>query len=202
MSFFNQIVNKLFSKEEIQNTNQPFLREELKRNSNQNIAYSIWLQGEKKEQVCSFIYEQFAKSKVENENVSIFRSIESGTTKGFMLRFLAQTEKEDFTCLFDHLKNKTKELNYIVYSSDVRLYNRNEFVEKIERHYLKPSWRVLNTKAVNNTGKMNQLYGNVTIEHHLQNDEPQFIKFVCQHYNDSKYNAPLDFNELLYHICN
>ncbi|MGB0429136.1 MAG: hypothetical protein ACPGLV_01590 [Bacteroidia bacterium] len=203
MSFFNDIVNQLFPKKSIeQESNQPLVREELKRNTEYNMGFSIWKESQEKEQVCSFILEQYEKSDSEDENISVFRTIKSGTTEGFMLRFLDKTEPQHFSFLFDHLKNRAKEKQYTIYTSDVRSFARKNDVERIERHYLKPSWRVLNTKAVNNTGKMNQLYGNITIEQHFNNDIPLFIKFVCQHYVDSKFSVPMNFNELLSHICN
>lgn len=202
MSFFNDIVNKIFPKEQNENVaKQPLIREQLRRSNDDKMEIMLWKESEEKEQVCSFILEQFRKSKSEEENISLFRVINSGTTKGFMLRYLAETEQKDFQFLFDHLRDQVKEKQYTIYSSDVRTYDRGKYVERIERHYLKPSWRVLNTKDVNDTGKMNQLYGNITIEFHLHNNHPQFIKFVCQHYVDSKFSEPLDFNELLEHLC-
>lgn len=202
MSFFSDLTNKLFPKPEESKPNpEPFIREELKRSNNDLVAYALWKESQEKEQVVSFVGEQYLKGQYENENVSLFRVIKSGTTDGFMLRFLAETDPLYFQHLFDYFKEKVKELQYTIYTSDVRTYDRNDFVERIERHYLKPSWRVLNTKAVNSTGKMNQLYGNITIELNKQNDQPQFLKFVCQHYIDSKFSEPQDFNELMKHIC-
>jgi len=200
MSYFSDIANKLFPKKETNTVkSEPFLREELKRSSSDKIAYSFWAQSTEKEQVIAFISEQL--NITENQNAALFRTIDSGTTKGFMLRYLDKTESLHFQHLFDYFKDQIKELQYTVYTSDVRTFDRAEFVERIERHYLKPSWRVLNTKAVNDSGKMNQLYGNITIELVKHNDQPQYIKFVCQHYVDSKFSIPLPYSNLMHHIC-
>ena len=173
------------------------VREELKRSAKDQEAYTFWLESEQKDQIIRFINDQFSESRDENENVSLFRVIHSGSTNGFMLRFLAETDPKHFQHLFDFLKDQVKTLQYVSYTSDVRTFDRDGFVERIERHYLKPSWRKLNTKEVNDSGKMNQLYGNITIELVFQDDIPRFIKFVSQHYSDSKFSEPKPFAELM-----
>lgn len=198
MSFFQELSDKLFPKKtEPKAQKEPVIREELKRSKQGLEQYESWLQSEQKEQIVSFIDNQFNESRDENENVSLFRVIHSGSTNGFMLRFLAETDPLHFQHLFDFLKDQVKTLQYLPYTSDVRTFDRENFVERIERHYLKPSWRTLNTKEVNDSGKMNQLYGNITVELVYQNDIPQFIKFVCHHYSDSKFSEPKPFTELV-----
>lgn len=201
MSFFQDLTEKLFPKKKpVENDREPFLREELKRNSQDQVAYGFWLESDEKQQVVSFIAEQYEKSKDGEENVSLFRVLQSGSTSGFMLRYLEESEALHFQHLFDFLKDQVKQQQYIIYTSDVRIYDKAEGVERIERHYLKPSWRVLNRKEVNDTGMMNQLYGNITIELHKKDDQPQFLKLLCQHYADSKFSTPKPFNELMVHL--
>ncbi|MBI1184600.1 hypothetical protein GC194_10030 [bacterium] len=177
------------------------MREELKRSNNDRMNYALWLESEARVNVLRFVEEQYDQSRNGNENVALFRVINSGGTNGFMLRYLPETEALDFQHLFDYFRNKVVELQYVTYTSDVRTFDKAQQVESIERHYLKPSWRKLNTKEVNTDGRMNQLYGNVTIELLRHDQTPQYIKFMCQHYVDSKFMEPLDFNHLIHHLC-
>lgn len=198
MSFFQELSDRLFPKKiHASAAKEPMVREELKRSKAEEADYWVWLESAEKQQIVTFIDEQFDHSRDENENVSLFRVIHSGSTNGFMLRFLADTEPAHFRHLFDFLKDQVKKLKYVPYTSDVRTYDREKHVERIERHYLKPSWRILNTKEVNDSGKMNQLYGNITIELVYHDDVPQFLKFVSQHYSDSKFSDPKPFSELI-----
>lgn len=197
MSFFSDLTEKLFPKKGPSYPGEPFTREALKRNNDEKAEYRIWLESEEKEQVTSFILEQYMLSQVENENVSLFRVINSGNTNGFMLRYLENTSAEHFTHLFDFMKEQLRKLRYVAYTSDVRTFVKKNHVEKLERHYLKPSWRVLNTKENNDSGKMVQLYGNMTVELQYIDDAPQYIKFMSNAYSDSKFQDPLPFAELM-----
>lgn len=198
MSFFQDLTEKLFPKKKVEeNDREPFLREELKRSSQDKVDYGFWLESEEKQQVVSFIAEQYAKSNDAQENISLFRVLKSGSSSGFILRYLEASLPSHFQHLFDFLKDQARQQQYIIYTSDVRTYDKPGGVERIERHYLKPSWRVLNRKEVNDTGKMNQLYGNITIELHKLNDQPQFLKLLCQYYSDSKFSTPKPFDELM-----
>lgn len=201
MSFFQDLTEKLFPKKKAEeSTREPFLREELKRSSQDKVDFGFWLESEEKQQVVSFIAEQYEKSLASEENVSLFRVLQSGSSGGFILRYLEASSALHFQHLFDYLKDQVRAQRYIIYTSDVRTYDKPNGVERIERHYLKPSWRVLNRKEVNDTGKMNQLYGNITIELHKLNDQPQFLKFLCQYYSDSKFSTPMPFKELMAHV--
>jgi len=203
MSFFQDLTEKLFPKKknEAQGAGEPFIREELKRSVHDISDYANWQGSEEKGHVVTFIGEQFEKSRDGEENISLFRVIHDGSTNGFMLRYLEESSALHFQHLFDYLKDEVKKHQYIIYTSDVRTYDRPEYIERIERHYLKPSWRVLNRKEVNDTGKMNQLYGNITIELHKHDENPQFIKFLSQHYSDSKFSEPKPFTDLIREIA-
>ena len=205
MSYFDQIIDKLFPSNKNSNLNasnpQPFVHETIERNSKEKAEYQEWLKDNSAQQTTTFIKLQYQQSHYKNENINLFRALHSESSNGFMLRYLTDIQIIEFQFLFDYLKDKTKELGYISYQSDRKIFDRKNNVETIERHYLKPSWRKLNLKENNSTGKMNQLYGNINIELFKIDNEPTHLKFMANNYNDSKFQEALPFNELLNHIC-
>jgi len=101
-----------------------------------------------------------------------------------------------FEFLFDLIQERTIALEYISYVSDRMIYEKPEFIETVEKHYLKPNFRI-------NTGsKAHQLYGNILIEHVLIDENPSYLKILSTTYSDSNYHDPLPFEEFLKKIFN
>ncbi len=93
---------------------------------------------------------------------------------------------------FDYLKERVLSLGYRSYMSDRKSYVRKGYAEYIERHYLKPKLHFQQGAT-----KVEQLYGNITIECIKHNDEVQQLKFMCTNYRDHNYSEALDFYDLM-----
>lgn len=195
MSFIDRLARKLFSNEKEKPQSEAFHRQELKRPYDEIAAYNEWYKSQDRNIILSLILHQYDQSKDENEDQANFRFLHAGHSNGFMLRAPQGPEPVVFQHLFDYFRDRLKEINYTLYTSDKRDFVKGEQVETIERHYLKPSWRVLN--APEREGKMNQLYGNITIEFYKQNDLPTHMKFLCTHYVDHKFEEALPFESLI-----
>ena len=92
---------------------------------------------------------------------------------------------------FDFLKEQVLKLPYKKQISDRRIFDKPNYTETIERHYLKPRPTFLSEK------KLDQKYGNITIELLLRNNQPHLLKFSATSYTDSKYQKAKTFKELL-----
>ncbi|MCB0736096.1 MAG: hypothetical protein KDC92_01190 [Bacteroidetes bacterium] len=197
MTFFKKVINQVFGgKEDPPVSNEPVLQETIKRPLGEIAAYETWKTSAAKNYATSFIVSQYRSAQNGEENVSVFRVLNSGSSNGFLLRRVDDISAIEFQHLFDYLKEKTLEFDYLPYMSDRRMFNRKDFVETVERHYLKPNWKS-NTKAANATGKMYQIFGNINIELFKMNDEPTHLKFLAHHYVDHKYHEPEPFGELV-----
>ena len=83
-------------------------------------------------------------------------------------------------------------MSYRSYVSDTKTYPKNNFVETIQRHYLKPS-----LKLKSQDQKANQGFGNINIELLLRNDKVVNLKFSATSYRDHQFEEADDFNELM-----
>lgn len=197
MSFFKKIVGQVFgSKDEPENSKEPFVHETIKRPAQELEGYEDWKKSAARNYAVSFITSQYRNAFDSDENVSVFRALKSASSNGFMLRRVEDITALEFQHLFDLLREKTLEFAYLGYMSDRRMFNRKDYVETVERHYLKPSWKN-NTKSTNTTGKMYQLFGNIHIELFKIDDEPTHLKFLAHHYSDHKFHEPMPFEELV-----
>lgn len=185
----------LFQKQTV--ANSPVLHELIARTNEEKHQYEIWKLNNHKDYLVGFLAKQFddyfTTQSPKTDNLLILHTQKS---RGFMLTYQpVQATAQQFQYLFDYLKEQVKKLNYSVYVSDVKNFARPTYVQTIERHYLKPRFSVPDEQ-----GKLNQLYGNITIEHLLHNDQPIQIKFICHPYSDHNFTQPLHFKDLMQQI--
>lgn len=198
MSFFNELSNRLFPKKTNQSTPlaTPVVHELIKRSETYLEGYAAWQGSQAQREALGLILEQYHIQSAGNSPTALFTLLLSSSTQGFMLRAWQGLGSTEFSYLLDFLATRVKGVGYSTYTSDRRLLDKEEGVVSIERHYLKPSWRLA---AID--GKINQLNGNTTIELHALDNQVQHIKFVCQPYLDAKYHTAAPFADMVYHIC-
>lgn len=166
----------------------PFQREALQRSSEVLQAYAIWRSGGAWKQMQQILWDAFYEGDL---NEPHFESIEAGLSTGFRILWHSSRFDED-TMLFlaDALRDEVLELGYRLYMSDERQFLRDDYVETIERHYLKPAVELQG-------GKVDQLFGNITIEYRLIDRQPYDLKLIVQYYHDHQFNAHLPYPQLL-----
>ena len=92
----------------------------------------------------------------------------------------------DFRILLDYFRDQLLALGYCVQVSDCRTYHCSPTKqETIERHYLKPIAKRLPS------GKLPQLFGNITLTLHCKNGEPAYLKCCAAHFRDVNLFEPV-----------
>jgi hypothetical protein len=67
---------------------------------------------------------------------------------------------------------------------------KNNYIESKEKHYLKPI-------VIDRDGRMDQRFGNITIELIKIDKNPSFLRFMAHAYNDRNYHPPENFEILI-----
>jgi hypothetical protein len=117
--------------------------------------------------------------------------LDTPSSKGFVIYFhhTGYTLREAVH-FFDFLKERVLLQDYRTQISDLRTYERPNWVETVQRHYLKP--RPLTDEA----GKLRQRFGNITIELILRNDRPHQMRLRATAYKDHLFQEPEEFKQL------
>jgi len=89
--------------------------------------------------------------------------------------------------------NRLIEHGYRVNLADVKTRDKGNYQETVYRHYLKPSLRHMMTDS----GKANQLYGNITLELVSRNGNLHVLKLLANSYTDQNYEAAAEFSDLI-----
>ncbi len=196
MSDIWSYVKQLFKKSEESSSSNPFIHEVIKRKEEEKEDYIRWKKSLIKRRLIDWIRDQYAVYQVNPDHLD--QSIDflnTPSSNGFVIYFnQTNYNKEEITHLFDYMKEQVLQLNYKTYVSDRRIYNKKDWVENIDRHYLKPKPNFMANE------KLNQQFGNITIELLLRNENVVNLKFSATHYQDSKYKEVAEFSQLIQHL--
>jgi len=187
---------ELFRKAESSSPSQPLIHELIERTPEELADYDHW----KSTLVCrrlrDWLADQYAIFRVEPENIDEGMDfLNTPSSKGFAIHFFkTRYSRRDATHFFDFLKEKVKELGYRTQISDSRSYQRANWVERIDRHYLKPPASFSHHAA---TGRFEQRYGNITVELELRNDQVHNLRFRATAYRDHLFEDAEEFKDLI-----
>lgn len=200
MSNFWDKIKGLFQKAEQSSPAQPVIHEVIERSTEFEIAYESWKSKLSKRRIIDWLKTEYTTYLIEEENLDkAIAFLNTPSAKGFVIHFnQTKYSEEEITFLFDYFKEKVKDLNYRTYLSDTRTYNRPNWVERVDKHYLKPSLKI----NKDNVNDFNQSYGNITIELVYRNDKIWYLKFQAVSYNDRLYKEADPFKELMLSILN
>lgn len=98
----------------------------------------------------------------------------------------------NFRHFFDLICERVVALGYRLSTSDQRNLHHERYTETIEKHFLKPLPR-----DCSDTGRCLQRFGTVTVDLVSVNNQPGFIRFTSNPYQDSIFTPAHSFDELM-----
>jgi len=191
VSFFDKIIGKIFQAHS--ETDKISLTEPLHRHEHHKRSYLEWLTRGDYEYMVADIFDAYKLRKGKNDATSSIYLYESAQANGFAINCADFSySAEEYRNFFDYLKERVLGLDYILQFSERKIADKGDYVETLEKYYLKPPINVQNPQEL-----FNQLYGNITIDYIIADDSPRYIKFLCTVYHDRLYSKPLPFDKLV-----
>lgn len=182
-----------FREAEQSSASRPIFSEVLERSSDERLAYDDWKGSLPCRRMFDLLAEQYAIFQSNPAGVdAALTFLQTPSSKGFALHFdRLDFSKQDAAHFLDLLKEKVQGLNYRSQHADTRTWSEKDWAKTVQRYYLKPrqSWA--------EGQKIDQRFGNITIELNLRNDQPYLLTFRATSYSDRLYADPSDFHELM-----
>lgn len=187
-------IKNLFQSAEESSPSNPVIHQVIERSEAEKADYEQWKTMLVRRRIMNWLSNQYAIYRIERERVDkALDFLDASSSKGFVIHFYQTNfSKKDVIYLLDYLKEQVLRLEYKVQVSDTRTYNRKNWVETSERHHLKPR-----TNHAPEIGKIDQKYGNITIEVTLRNDKVHQLKFQATSYKDHLFEDADDFKDLM-----
>ena len=186
MTFFEKIIQKIFPQKKAAD-----VHEVLKRSERDQQAYAVWKNSDAPEQLIRDIAQAYYYKKTNIDSKIAVHLLTTAYANGFAISYPASIDPKSFQHLFDYLQERVQTLGYRVVNADRRIKDRDTYVETTEQYYLKPPVHTGDIKH----GSINQLYGNVAVEHTLIDHRPSYIKVQASVYSDRLYQDALHFDE-------
>jgi hypothetical protein len=182
-----------FREAEQRSASHPIFNELLVRSTDEKLAYESWKGSLPCRRLFNLLAEQYAIHQSNPTGVdAALTFLQTDSSNGFALHFdRLDFAKQDAPQLLDFLKEKTLALNYRPQLSNTRTWPEKDWVQTVQRHYLKPRQTWVEGQ------KIDQRYGNVTIELVLRNDRPHLLTFRATSYSDRLYGKADDFHQLM-----
>lgn len=190
-------IKALFSKAEQSSPSQPVVHEVITRTETEISDFSHWKETVVRRRLQDWLFDQYAVFQAfPNDIDETLDFLSTPSTKGFAIHFfMTRYSQRDVQHYFDFLKEKVLDQGYRVQVSDRRTYNRPDWVETVERHYLKPR------QAKLTDSKLRQAFGNVTIEYVSRDEASYQLRFKATIYNDHQFEEAKGFRELMQRIA-
>jgi len=191
---FKQLLKNIFADaEESSQAVKPFVQEILVRSNREIDSYNQWLYSEKQPQTIAIFKSRlrYKNELSDGEQIQI-EFIEGKATSGFVCYYNQQFfQPIAFQHLFDYLKQQVLTLDYKLYVSDTQTRLQQDNAHTKDRHYLKPKYVYDEAQQ-----KTVQQYGNIIIELHKTNNEPEKIHFIVNRYSGYDYSEAISVDEL------
>ncbi|SNS04796.1 hypothetical protein SAMN06295967_102239 [Belliella buryatensis] len=118
--------------------------------------------------------------------------LKSPYANGFAVSFERPFDEKSFSKVFFAFGQRMLDLGYQKISLDRKFEEINEAVKMTEKQYFKPP---LSNADFNE--KIDQLFGNVSIEKISVNDKPSYLKVLVTVYSDSLYKDATPFEDFI-----
>ncbi|WKV13310.1 hypothetical protein [Marivirga harenae] len=186
MSFFNQIVNKIFPKEK---KNVILSNEVLKRSQNEFNSYEDWHSSDVSNEILDKIFRAYHLKKTDIKDPIPIALFQSEKANGFAIANCSSLLDSDYKMLLEHFKKQVLSLGYRQSGSNRKVTAEQDRVLTKEMYYLKP--------PIQMEPPIDQRFGNISLELILHDEKPHFLKIMASVYSDRLYSEPENFSDLV-----
>lgn len=186
MSFFDQIINKIFPKEK---KNVILTNEVLKRSQHEFDSYDEWHASDVSKEILDKIFRAYHLKKTDIKDPIPIALFESDKANGFAIANCSTLLDSDYKMLLEYFKKQILSIGYRQSGSNRKVTAEQDRVITKEFYYLKP--------PIQMEPPINQRYGNISLELILYDEKPHYLKLMASVYSDRLYSEPENFSDLV-----
>lgn len=192
MSYFDKLVSKLFSKKP---AGVADVHELLKRSQAEQASYQTWKGSPEQEGLIQEIAKAYYYKKTNITSELEVHLFNTAYANGFAVTYHPKVTPRNFQHLTEYFRDKVLSMGYRQVNADRRIIDRDSYVETIEKYYLKPP---LNAEDLSQEViQVNQLFGNIAIEHVLIDGKPSYLKVLASIYSDRQFQEAHSYDDFI-----
>ena len=153
---------------------------------------SAWMDGPQGKELLDLVYKNYHFKKATINARPQVQIMNSPYANGFVVYFDDPFDKDSFSKLFFAFGQRIEALGYEKISLDRRMREINQQVKITEKQYFKPPFQKQNVGQ-----KIEQLFGNISVEKVLFDNKPSYITVLVTVYSDRLYQDAGSFDEFI-----
>ena len=187
-SFIDDILGKLFPKKSApMNVKENFLQSE-----DEKETLTDWIGSEQGIATLKLINKNYHYKKSGISGTPEVHILNSPYANGFAVSYESPLDEKTFSHLFFAFGRRMLDLGYHRVSLDRKMEEIQENVRTTEKQYFKPPFG-----STDFSQKIDQIFGNVSIEKVNINDKPSFLKVLVTVYSDHLYQDAKPFDQFI-----
>lgn len=187
-SFIEDIFSKLFPRKSLPISH----KENFSQSTADMEALDNWIKTDDAKELLGLISKNYHFKKSGIQAQPEIHILNSPYANGFAVSFQNPLTSKTFSQLFFAFGLRMLDLGYHRVSLDRKMEEINDQVKTTEKQYFKPP-----LSSADFSQKINQLYGNVSIEKVSIDDKPSFLKVLVTVYSDHLYQKAQPFDEFI-----
>jgi hypothetical protein len=184
-SFIDDVLGKLFPKK----SPAIHIKENFVQTATDIENVDSWISSDEGESFMKLIFKNYHFKKSGMNSHPEIHILNSPYANGFAISFESPFTEKTFSQLFFAFGKRMLDLGYQRVSLDRKIEEIQENVKTTEKQYFKPP-----ISNVDFSEKIDQLFGNVSIEKVSFNDKPSFLKVLVTVYSDHLYKKARPFD--------
>ena len=192
MSYFDKLVSKLFFKKP---AGAADVHEVLKRSQHDQAAYQAWKGSQEQQELLQEIAKAYYYKKTNIGSELDVHLFNTDYANGFAVTYHPRVNPKNFQHLSEYFRDKVLEMGYRLVNADRRIIDRDRYVETIEKYYLKPPMSAddLSQEVI----QVNQMFGNIAIDHVLIDGKPSYLKVLASIYSDRQFQKAHSYDDFI-----
>lgn len=187
-SFIDDVLGRLFPKK----AKSLFVKENFKQTEVDREAGADWVLSEEGKSIMALIEKNYHFKTSGMNSYPEVHILNSPYANGFAVSFDSPLNEKTFSYLFFAFGRRVLDLGYNQVSLDRKIEEMKDFVKTTEKQYFKPP-----LSNVDFSQKIDQLYGNISVEKVSVNDKPSFLKVLVTVYSDHLYQKAKPFDQFI-----
>ncbi|WP_194777129.1 hypothetical protein [Pararhodonellum marinum] len=188
MDFINDLLEKLFPKKSTAISH----KENFTQSETAVQQVISWSEGNEGRSLMEKAYQNYQLKKANINGEPEVHILNSPYANGFAISFAKPFTEETFSLLFFAFGQRILDLGYERVSLDRKIQEIPEAVKITEKQYFKPP-----IANIDFTQKIDQIFGNISIEKVAVNHESSFLKVLVTVYSDHLYKEAMPFDKFI-----
>lgn len=170
---------------------RPVRQEMLVRSQSFKLHYTKWLGQKRHEEFLKNLYTSFTLNKLGIAGDIPLHYYQEPYSSHLLIHYIDKMGKDLLPFLQDYFRDRAMRLGYSLYLSDRKTLERLGYVEKTERHILRPG-----VSMFPGVGKQEQLYGVIELLLLYIDERPLYLSITAEASLDEGFSPCFPFDEL------